>query len=52
MIPLAPEGAGAVRIVRGRLEIRRPEADDLEAWLARLPEEIRTLDLSGLKKAE
>jgi len=52
MIPLAPEGEGIVRIVARRLEIRRPEEGDFQAWLARLPDEITALDLSSLKKAE
>jgi len=52
MIPLAPEGEGAVRIVAGRLQIHRPEEGDFDAWLAGLPGQIEELDTSGLKKTE
>jgi len=52
MIPLAPMGNGAVRIVGARLEIHRPEEGDFEAWIATLPEKIDALDTSGLKRGE
>ena len=52
MIPLAPEGTGAVRVVAGRLQIHRPEEGDFDAWLESLPGQIAALDTSGLKKAE
>jgi hypothetical protein len=51
-IPLAPEGEGVARIAGARLEIRRPETGDFEAWLAGLPDAIRALDTSSLKKVE
>jgi len=51
LIPLAPEGSGAVRIVGNRLEIHRPEEGDFDAWADGLEAEIEGLDTSGLKKA-
>jgi hypothetical protein len=52
MIPLAPEGEGVARVSGGKLEIRRPETGDFDAWLEALPDAIRALDTSGLKRAE
>jgi hypothetical protein len=43
-VPLAMEGDGAVaRDRRGRFEITLPDADDLEPFLAALPERLRAL---------
>jgi hypothetical protein len=52
MIPLAPEGAGVVRVDGNRLVIQRPLEGDFDAWLESLPEAIAALDTSLLKKVE
>jgi hypothetical protein len=49
-IPLAPAGAGAVRLTDGKIEIVPPATGDFEEWLAGLPEEIGELDLSLVQR--
>jgi hypothetical protein len=52
-VPLDADGAGSVRIEGGKLVIVAPATGDLDAFLAALPERIRSLPgATGLKRAE
>lgn len=52
-VPLAARGAGGLRLTPGgRLEIVAPADTDFDAWLRALPERLRTLDLSTLRRSE
>ena len=44
-VPLLLEGTGKVRRLKnGRIEITLPDTDNLEPFLASLPERLRTLE--------
>ena len=51
-IPLAPEGAGVVRLVDAAVEIVAPAEGDFEEWLAGLKDQLGGLDLSRIQKAD
>jgi hypothetical protein len=51
-VPLLPRGAGALRITEtDMLEIVAPAEGDLESWVVELPEKLRELDLSRLRRS-
>jgi hypothetical protein len=53
MVPLGTKGAGALRVTPGgKLEITAPAEGDFEAWLAGLPEALKAIDLSRVRRAE
>ena len=51
-IPLGTEGAGRVTLAGTVVEIVAPAQGDFEAWVTSLGDRIRSLDLSGVQKAE
>jgi len=51
-VPLWTKGAGELRVRGARLEITAPAQGDFEAWLRALPEAIRALDLSSVRRAD
>ncbi len=51
-IPLGTEGVGQVTLAGTIVEIVAPAQRDFEAWVMGLGDWIRSLDLSGVKKAE
>ncbi len=50
-IPLGTRGKGELRLRGVRLEITAPAEGDFEAWLKALPETLRAMDLSAVRKA-
>ena len=51
-IPLGTEGVGQVTLAGTIVEIVAPAQGDFEAWVTGLGDRIRSLDLSGVQKAE
>jgi hypothetical protein len=50
-IPLLPKGNGTVRVTATqRVEIVVPSASDFKPWLAALPDALRDLDLTGVRR--
>lgn len=52
VVPLGTRGAGEARVRNGKLEITAPAEGDFEAWLAALPDTLRAMDLSPVRKAD
>jgi hypothetical protein len=51
-IPLAPRGAGSLRVTEtGQLEIVVPESENFDTWVKSLPQRLRALDLSRVRRA-
>lgn len=50
-IPLWTKGKGEIRPRGARLEITAPAELDFEAWLALLPDQLRSMDLSGVRRS-
>lgn len=50
-VPLWTEGDGRLRVRGGKLEVTAPARGDFEAWLRGLPDAIRALDLSAVRRA-
>ena len=51
-VSLMPRGDGSVCVSpTGRVEIVAPETDDLEAWMAQLPDILARLDLAHVRRA-
>lgn len=51
MVPLWTEKGGKLEVRGGKLRITAPSDGDFDAWVAALPDRIRALDLSSLKRA-
>lgn len=51
-IPLGAEGDGRVTLDGRVVEIVAPAAGDFDAWIAALGDQIRALDLSGIRRVE
>ena len=51
-IPLAPRGAGSVRVTpAGRVEIVVAAEVEFETWLAELESRLRSLDLAAIRRS-
>jgi hypothetical protein len=50
-IPLWPKGKGEIRTRGAKLEISAPAEGDFEAWLAALPAQLRSMELSSVRRA-
>jgi hypothetical protein len=51
-IPLAPRGEGSLRITdTGQLEIVVPESANFDGWVKALPDRLRALDLSRVRRS-
>jgi hypothetical protein len=51
VVPLWTSPGGKLEVRGGKLRITAPSDGDFEAWLGRLPELLRGLDLSSLPRA-
>ena len=52
IVPLGPEGSGSVRLVGNKVEITVPAEGAFDDWIASLRDQIDTLGLVGVRKAE
>lgn len=50
-IPLWTKAQGEIRVRGSRLEITAPAEGDFDAWLRSLPETLRSMDLSAVRRA-
>ncbi len=50
-VPLWTEKEGKLEVRGGKLRITAPAEGDFEAWLAALPDRLRALDLSGVRRS-
>jgi hypothetical protein len=50
-IPLWTKAKGELRLRNGKLEITAPAEGDFDAWLSELPHLLRSIDLSGIRRA-
>ena len=50
-VPLWTEKGGKVELKGSKLRITAPSDQDFDAWLARLPELLRSLDLSKVPRS-
>ena len=49
-IPLWTRGKGEIRPRGARLEITAPAEGDFESWLTALPAQLRSMDLSSVRR--
>ena len=50
-VPLWTRGKGEIRTRGAKLEISAPAEGDFEAWLKALPDQLRSMDLSTVRRA-
>ena len=50
-VPLWTKGKGEIRLRGSKLEITAPAEGDFESWLAALPAQLRSMDLSAVRRA-
>jgi hypothetical protein len=50
-IPLWTKGKGEIRVRGAKLEITAPAEGEFEAWLKALPDALRLMDLSRVRRA-
>ena len=51
-VPLGTKGNGEFLVRNGKLEITAPAEGDFESWVAGLPDALRELDLSTVRRAD
>ena len=52
IVPLGPDGSGSVRLVGNKVEVTVPAEGAFDDWIAGLRDQLDTLDLVGVRKAE
>ena len=51
VVPLWTKGKGEILVRGQRLQISAPAEGDFEAWLQALPDTLRAMDLSAVRRA-
>ena len=51
VVPLWTRGKGEIRVRGAKLEISAPAEGEFEAWLAALPAQLQSMDLSSVRRA-